>query len=196
MSASRSLGEAQCPAQGAPRCKRSILLCSLTVPRGRAGTSHTLHKAGTRQPDTRSSSPPTPNTGRGVQAGRHRCHQLPLWALRSPSAHPPRWDGTIGESSPLPVQWGCSPLQLRCQPGAGGNRPAGSSKMQDWAQPPAGRRERGGAPGRALLVGARGTRKGNGHQHHRGARWGGCREEGGEGGAPGSLASFRCCLFV
>lgn len=109
----------------------------------------------------------TPNTKHGARgAGRET-------PVPSATSRAPRWEGTVGKSSPLPVQWGCSPLQLRCQPGAGGHRPAGSSKMQDWAQPPAGRWERGGAPGTAHLAGARGTRKGNGGQHRRGARWDG-----------------------
>ena len=57
-----------------------------------------------------------------------------------------------------------APLHVRCKPGAGGNRPEGSSKMQDWAQPPAGRWDRGGAAGTVLLVGTRGTEKGSSHQ--------------------------------
>lgn len=74
---------------------------------------------------------------------------------------PPRQrTGTLCESSPPLVRWDCSPLQVVCTPGAGGNGPAGSSKMQDWAQPPAGRWARGGAPEAVLLVGTRGTERG------------------------------------
>lgn len=47
-----------------------------------------------------------------------------------PRRPPPRWRGALVESLPLPVQGACSPLQLRCKAGAGGNRPAGSSTMQ------------------------------------------------------------------
>lgn len=136
----------------------------------------------TRQPNTHGFAHPHPQTrGGGAQAVRHRCHPATSPGALEPHRPPPRGDGAIFESSPLLVQSDCSPLQVLCKPGAGGNRPAGSSKMQDRAQPPAGRWERGGARETVLLVGTRGTRKGNGHQHHCWGQWNGCREKVGAG---------------
>lgn len=145
---------------------------------------------------TRFRSPPSPNTGGGAQAVRHRCHPATSPGALEPHRPPPRGDGAIFESSPLLVQSDCSPLQVLCKPGAGGNRPAGSSKMQDRAQPPAGRWERGGARETVLLVGTRGTRKGNGRQHHCWGQWNGCREKVGAGSHWFSLASFGHHLFL
>lgn len=81
---------------------------------------------------------------------------------KKPHPRAPQWDNSTFEGSPLLLQWDCSPLQVLWKPSAGGRRPAGSSIVQDWAQPMVGRWEQGGAPEMALLVGARGTRKGRG----------------------------------
>lgn len=135
-------------------------------------------EAGGRQPHIRHNKDSTakhtpPNTKHGVK-GTGGETQMPSGSssrrLGAPLPTPSMGRRHL-EISPLLVQWDCSPLQVLCKPGAGGNRPAGSSKMQDWAQPPAGRWERRGAPGTVLLVGTRGTRKGSGHQHSRWGRW-------------------------
>lgn len=81
---------------------------------------------------------------------------------KKPHPRAPPWDNSTFEGSPLLLQWGCSPLQVLWKPSAGGRRPAGSSTVQDWAQPMVGWWEQGGAPEMALLVGASGTRKGMG----------------------------------
>lgn len=132
---------------------------------------------------------PAPNPG-GRDPG-NKTQRPPSDSSRHPGAPGPApWMGWRRlEISPLLVQWACSPLQVRCKPGAGGNRPEGSSKMQDWAQPPAGRWDRGGAAGTVLLVGTRGTEKGSGYQQ---AEPGTQRREG-EGEAPGS-SSFHLHL--
>lgn len=149
-------------------------------------------KAAGRPPDTQhgkdqparragSLAPPAPNMGVAIHATRHRGH--PVTSPGALESHCPPLDGMApSEISPLLVQWACSPLHVRCKPGAGGNRPEGSSKMQDCAQPPAGRRDRGGAAGTVLLVGTRGTAKGSGHQQTEP----GTQKWEGEGDAPGS----------
>lgn len=141
--------------------------------RRQRGASHTLHTVQTRRLDSR-----TPDTGRGHRREDTDATRRLLQAPWGPAA-PRRWDGTVVQSSPLLVQWDCSPLQVLWRPGAGGARPAGSSEMQGCAQPPAGRQERGRAPGTVLLVGTRGTRKGSGRQPHRWARRRGAAFKGG-----------------
>lgn len=107
---------------------------------------------------------PTPDTQKQDEGiGSER--QMPSASSQGPKkphARAPTWDNSTFEGSPLLFQWGCSPLQVLWKPSAGGHRPTGSSTVQHWAQPMVGRWEQGGAPEMALLVGARGTRKGKG----------------------------------
>ena len=129
-----------------------------------AGRPQTFDTEKTRQPGAWDRSPLSPQYG-GSDPGNKTQRPPSDFSRRPGGSLPTPWMGwRHPEISPLLVQWACSPLHVRCKPGAGGNRPEGSSKMQDWAQPPAGRWDRGGAAGTVLLVGTRGTEKGSSHQ--------------------------------
>lgn len=106
-------------------------------------------------------TPDTQKQGEGIVNERQMASASSQGHKKSHPRAPP-WDDSTFEGSPLLFQWGCSPLQVLWKPSAGGRRPAGSSTVQDWAQPMVRRWEQGGGPEMALLVGARGTRKGRG----------------------------------
>lgn len=159
--------------EDASTARGSASLCGAQRQRGAGAATHSTrcrHDSRTRGP----AHPLTSDTRHGHRQEDTDATRLLLWAPRSPAASPAarprRWDGAIVQSSPRLVQWDCSPLQVLWRPGAGGTRPAGSSKMQGCAQPPAGRQGRGRAPGTVLLVGTRGTRKGSGRQPHHGGQ--------------------------